>query len=372
VSLSSLPALQFVDTDPSRVEAEVLQAYEAAAGKTLYPGDPVRLFLESVAYTLAHQRFLIDWTAKQNLLAYAGGAFLDHLGALTATERLPEAAAHTTLRFSLSEAHAAAVLIPAGTRATPDGQLLFATVTAAEIAPGALAVDVTAQCQTAGTAGNGFTAGQINRLVDPVAYVAGVTNVTTSLGGAAVEGDGHYRDRVWRSPEKYAAAGPAGAYEYWAYSAHQQIADAAVYSPAPGLVAVTLLGQDGADPSREMLDAADALLSAQSRRPCTDQVFVRRPDRIAYDVAVTWWLDRADAALASRITAAVTAAVDGYCAWQRGRIGRDINPSVLAARVMSAGAKRVEVALPAFQTLTAWEAAREGAVAIHFGGLEDA
>ena len=46
----------FADVDPASVEASVLTAYEQIANTTLYPGDPVRLFLESVAYIAVRLR----------------------------------------------------------------------------------------------------------------------------------------------------------------------------------------------------------------------------------------------------------------------------------------------------------------------------
>lgn len=51
-----LPDISFVETDASRVERDVITTYEAITEKSLYPGDPVRLFLESLAYLIAQQR----------------------------------------------------------------------------------------------------------------------------------------------------------------------------------------------------------------------------------------------------------------------------------------------------------------------------
>ena len=45
----------FADTDSASVEKAVLTAYEQISATTLYPGDPVRLFLEALAYTIALQ-----------------------------------------------------------------------------------------------------------------------------------------------------------------------------------------------------------------------------------------------------------------------------------------------------------------------------
>jgi phage-related baseplate assembly protein len=306
-----------------------------------------------------------------NLLAYARGDFLDHLGALTDTSRLPPAPARTTLRFTIGQVLAFPVVIPAGTRATPDGRILFTTSKALQIAAGQTSATVEAVCQKTGAAGNGFVAGQINRLVDPVAYVTAVENVTLTLGGADVESDDHFRTRIRLSPEKYSTAGPGGAYEYWAKSAHQDIIDVAVYSPAPGQVSVRPLMAGGALPSAEVLDLVRAVLSDRTRRPLTDLVAVAEPEPVAYDLAVTWFLAQDQASLAASLTTAVNAAVDAFVLWQKSKLGRDVNPSRLVQVIQAAGAKRVVVTSPAFQVIEAHQVALANTVTVTFGGLED-
>ena len=73
---SYLPDITFAERDPAVIERELISGYESAyqlqfgEERKLYPGDPIRLFLESVAFELVHQRQLIDHTGKMNLLAY--------------------------------------------------------------------------------------------------------------------------------------------------------------------------------------------------------------------------------------------------------------------------------------------------------------
>lgn len=371
IDLSRLPDVQFCEVDAAPLQETVMAAHEAITGRTLYPGNPERLLLESLVYTIALQRFVIDYTGKQNLLRYAEGANLDALAALLGVERLAPARAATTLRFSLDAALPFAVPVPAGTRATPDGELLFVTVAAAEVPAGATAVEVVAQAQTAGAAGNGYVPGQIRQLVDPTPYVAGVTNLTTSLGGADTETDARLRERTQLAPEAFATAGPGLAYEYWVRATHQDVSDVSVTSPAPGQVDVRILVAGGELPTQELVDAVQAQLNEDRRRPLTDQVSVAAPEIVATDVSVTWYVARPDAALAAQIQSSVTAAVDSWVAWQRRRIGRDINPSELIHRIQGAGAKRVEVYVPAFQALTATQVWQPGQVLVAYGGVED-
>ena len=80
-----LPSVSFAPLDQADIEKDILGRYETITGTTLYPGDPVRLFLESVAMDMTILCRLVDMAGKQNLLAFASGAHLDHLGALMAT-----------------------------------------------------------------------------------------------------------------------------------------------------------------------------------------------------------------------------------------------------------------------------------------------
>jgi phage-related baseplate assembly protein len=370
MTMFDLEDITFADTDATAIESHIITTYEAISRTTLAPGDPVRLFLEALAVVVAQQRFLIDHTGKMNLIRYAAGGFLDHLGAFTETERLAATSAETTVRFSIDEALGFEVDIPAGSRVTPDGSVYFETALDAAIAAGETYVDVTARCRTAGASGNGYLAGQINRMVDPVAYVSGVSNIDTSLGGADEEADDAYRSRIRRGPKKFATAGPNDAYIYWAKTASQNILDVAVYSPTPGLVKVLPLMLGGELPDAEVLADVETILSSRTVRPLTDRVDVESPVAAAYDVEVTYYISDEDTARVASIQTAVVNAVAGYVLWQKSAMGRDINPDELVYRMRAAGAKRVVVTTPEFTTLDDYEVAQDGTVTVTYGGLE--
>lgn len=371
MDIKSLPEIIFCETDAAAIESELITTYETIAGVSLAKGDPVRIYLEALAYIVVQQRLLIDLTGKMNLLAYATGDYLDHLGALVDTDRLQSVQATTTLRFSLAVPLAWAVTIPAGTRVTPDGVVMVTTSDPAEIAAGAVYVEVRAVCSAAGAAGNGYVAGQINRMVDLIPYVVSAVNTTTSLGGADTETDDNYRLRIQAAPESFSVAGPHDAYVYWAKTASQNIADVAVYSPSGGTVRVYPLMAGGVLPGAEDIAAVDAILAGEKVRPMCDKVEVLSPEMVPYALEVVYYISRADAAFAVQIQAAVEKAVDNFRLWQRGRLGRDLNPSKLTAAIYGAGAKRVSVVSPAAQPLMLWQVAQEDSVTISYGGLED-
>jgi phage-related baseplate assembly protein len=371
LEFKNLPQISFAEKSAAAIEAAVITGYEAVAGYSLAPGDPRRLFLLAVADIITQQRVLIDYTGKQNLLAYAGDDNLDHMGVLVGTDRLPAAAATVTLRFTLSAVQTGAVIIPVGTRATPGENLLFATKATAVVPAGQSYVDVEAACTEIGTKGNGYAPGQINKIVDPIQWVASVSNTTISEGGTDVEHDDSYRDRIRQAPEMFSTAGPDGAYLYHAEKASALIIDVSVTSPNPGEVEIRPLLIGGAIPGQEIIDAVAAACTDKKVRPLTDNVSVLAPEAVSYDVTTTYWIDSDNTLIAATIQAAVEQAVDDYVLWQKSKLGRAVNPSELIARMINAGAKRVTVTSPTYTAVTKSQVAVAGTVTPTFGGLED-
>ena len=297
--------MDFSELTPSGIEEMVITAYEEASGQTVYPGDPVRLFLQSNAYIISLLAAFINETGNQQYLAHARGPHQDLIGALVDTARLPASPSRTVLRFSTAEPLGWPVLIPQGTRANAgdgDTGLTFATDETATIPAGERSVDVAATCLRAGAHANGLVPGQINRLVDPLAYVDAVRNTETTRLGANVEDDASYRARIRLAPERFSVAGPSGAYRYHALSAHQGIADVAVYAPVPGTVDVRPVMDGGELPPKSVLELVRERLSADGVRPLTDTVIVAAPEPVEYAVSGGWWLHRDNGPLAASVT----------------------------------------------------------------------
>ncbi|MDE7370772.1 MAG: baseplate J/gp47 family protein [Desulfovibrio sp.] len=371
-SLAALPAISFAQGDAADVEAAVISAYERLAGVTLQRADPVRLFLESLAYVITVQNNVIDLAGKQNLLAFASGGHLDHLGALMGVSRIKAAPARCTLRFSVGEVLAFALPIPAGTRvSTQDGKISFGTELSVEIPAGELSVDVPARAAEAGLAASGLVAGQVCRLVDPLPHIVSAVNVTATAEGADVEDDARLRERIRLAPESYTVAGSAGQYEARVLEVSADILAVSVHTPEPGVVDVRFVLAGGELPDADMIALVRDHLNAETVRPLTDKVLVGAPDVVEYAIAGTWYLTRADSALLGPVAQAVARAVEEFRVWQRSAPGRDINPTRLVAMLHEAGAKRVELASPVFTELTGTQIARETTVEIAFGGLEE-
>lgn len=378
-AIKSLPDISFIDNkDIDQVRQEMVADYESfiseATGQTvtLERSSVHRMELYAAAAQIYQAMQYIDRQGKQSILKYSYSDFLDNLAIFKGVTRNPATPATTTLRFTLSAERDTATGIPQGTRVSTAGAIYFATDVYAEIPAGSTTVDVPATCTVAGTDGNGFAAGELDTIVDPIPYVASVTNTTATEGGAEIESDDDLAERVFLAPGAYSTAGPEDGYLYHAKAYSAAIGDVvATSNQAAGTVDIVFIMADGSTPGEEMIEGLEGYLQGKTIRPMTDLVRVAAPQEVTYTINLTYYINRSDSAKAVTIQAAVAQAVADYQTWQRA-IGRDINPSQLVRMVMDAGAKRVTVTAPTYTAVDATKvSALQGDAVISYGGLED-
>lgn len=378
-AIQSAPDISFIDNATvDDVKSQMVADFEAymtsATGQavSLDRSSVHRMILYSAAAQIYQGFQYIDRAGKQSLLKYSYSDFLDNLALLKGVTRNPAAAATTTLRFTLSAVRTVATAIPQGTRVSSSASVYFATSVYSEIPAGSTTVDVAAICTETGTDANGLPAGDLTTMVDPVPYVASVTNTTATEGGAEIESDADLAERIYLAPGAYSTAGPEDGYLYQAKKFNASIGDVvATSNQAAGQVDIVFIMDDGSTPGAEMIAGLKAYLSGKTIRPMTDLLTVAAPEEITYTINLAYYINRSDSARAVSIQEAVQTAVANYVTWQRA-IGRDINPSKLVAMVMAAGAKRVTVTAPTYTTVDATKvSALSGTPTISYGGLED-
>lgn len=344
------PNLQYVDTNTEKLVNLLIKGYEDIAHRKLYPADPIRLFILWIADIMAQQRVLIDYSAKQNLPRFAEGQNLDELVEFLndTIKRLPAQPARTKLKYTLSTTRETATIIPAGFRVTVDGEITFKTLKDLIINIGETAGEVEAVCLLDGKIGNNFTPGQIAQAVDIAPYMQGVSNITTSAGGAETETDESLYSRYREALATYSTAGPEGAYRFYAKSASADVADVKAISTTPGIVEIRVLLKGGELPEEEILQKIEKILSADEIRPLTDKVEVKAPQKKEYRIDLTYFTLKEDIVGVAELEKAVEEAVKKYKEWQSEKMGRDINPSMLNKFLMEAGIKRVEIRQPEY------------------------
>ena len=344
----NLPEINFVTADKEVVENEIFALYTTITGRKLAPADPIRLFLLAITNIVILLLNRINDTGKQNLLAYARGANLDHIGIALGVERLQATGAVTTMKLTASMARPEGIAIPKGTRFTSGDGAFFALTEPYYLSANETSILVKTVCTEASVKGNGYPIGSITTLVDPIPYIASVTNTTISEGGADVETDDAFRERIREAPESFSCAGAEGAYEFFTKKASALISSVKVVSPKPGDVVVYPGLVSGEIAKAEILTLVETALTDKKVRPLTDNVSVKAPLAKNYSINLQYYIDSDNAYYADTIKARVDEAVTDYIKWQSGKVGRDIIPSELIRHIMEAGAKRVTVTSPIF------------------------
>ncbi len=381
---NNYPEINFVDTDTETLVNSLIMSYEAFTGRTLYPANPVRLFILWIADIIMQERIIINESARQNVPRYAKGEYLDSLAEIfNGTKRLEAQPASTVLRFYISAVQTSAQVVPIGTRATANGEIIFETTETATIPPGELYADAYAKCVTTqkdpitgkdvtiGAKGNGFAAGQISKLIDLFPFYEKVENITATNGGADKETDEAFYERMRDSMESFSTAGSLGAYVYWAKTASARITDVKPASPKPGVVDIRILLENGEIPDEQMLQLVLDTISADKVRPLTDRVTVTAPDIINYNIDITYYIAAQSESSTTVIQQNIMIALDKFKKWQSEKMGRDINPSKLSEILMGAGIKRVEIRSPTFVHIENNAVAILKNENIIYGGVED-
>lgn len=377
-TVKNLPDISFIDgLSLGDVQSLLIGAfqdkYNDITGENimLSRADPNRIILLACAQIIYQGLQNIDKAGKMNFLKYAYDGYLDNLAALKKVARKEATKATATVKFELSAPRESATGIPAGTRVTAAYEVYFATREYAEIPPGETELIITAECTEAGTVGNGYTAGEIGTLVDPIGFVKRAYNTETSSGGTDIEDDASMAERAYLAPSSYSVAGPDDAYVYWVMDCRTDIRDVKVTSPSDGVVDIRFLMDDGSIPDAAVIAAVQEHVQQRGKRPLTDHVQVKAPDIEQYEVDVKYYINSSERASASAIQRQVEDAIKDYILWQETKIGRDINPDELVARIKNAGAKRAVVTAPVFRAIGENAKAQiSGEPNIVYGGLE--
>lgn len=375
--LEDYPDISFInDKTLEEVQAELVENYisklEELTGEEqeLSEASPIRSILYATSLQLYQLYQCVDFMGKQNFLKYATGEYLENLGALKGISRGKGTAATTTIRFvSNAEKN---ITIPMGTLITAGDDVYFYTEEAAQLDAEKGYVDVQAACDTVGTGGNDYAVGLINQLVNSIPFVEAAANITESKNGTDGEEDSNLAERIYYAPESYSTAGPEGSYLFWVKEADNTVTDVKVTSPSPTEVNIRYIKGNGELPTEEECEyILNFLQDGKDKIPTTDLVSVEAPGVTEYEVDLTYYINKSDTNKANTISEAVESAVQSYIEWQKNKIGKDINPSYLISKIITAGAKRVEITQPFYTKLAETSIAIAISTNVVYGGIED-
>ena len=223
-----------------------------------------------------------EWVARQSFPQTAEGEMLDRHAETRGITRQGAERAEGVLRFSVSQAAASDLTIPAGSVCLTRGGEAFETCGEGVLKAGDLSVDIPARAVEAGAAGN-VAAGRI-ALMSP--YPAGIqrcTNPAAFAGGRDSEGDEALRTRVLESFRRLPNGANAAFYEA-ASLGHSGVAAAKAVGRARGTGTVNVyLTSPAGMPSQALLAEVEADLA--ERREIAVDVKVLAPGTATVNVA---------------------------------------------------------------------------------------
>jgi phage-related baseplate assembly protein len=311
----------FIERDPDVIMSESKAQLEAFLGRELKDAQVEQLMLQFVVYQeiLLLNRF--NAGMSQLLYQFSQAPVLDYIAGLVAVERLPPASAGCTICFELVHGHGH-VVIPEGTRvATSDSEVVFRVKDDYFLSPEMSSIDIPVLAEIPGKSGNGYKEGDVNKILDPLAFVATVSNKDATGGGSDEETDEQLRERIKLAPSQYGSAGSKQSYLFYAKSANPAIIDVSVSSPVAGTVLIVPL-TDEDKVSQDILNAVDDACSAENVRPLTDTVIVEGPQRKDYAIEVNLVLF--EDANSADVTDEIVSALEVYTQENRKKLGMDI------------------------------------------------
>lgn len=354
----------FVETDSAKLYTAFIGSLMDYCGEALYPGDERRIFGEALVAVFVSVYAEFNDKMKQRTLQYARGSVLDAIGDRYNVQRVAPSNASAVFRFSVSDTQSENIIIPAGTRITPDGSVYFATQETKVLSAGDTYVDVVGVCSEGGAEYNLLAPGMIATLVDLIPYISGAVNITTTGGGAdgepyTDEGDESFRERIRLAPAAQSTAGPESAYRYFVKTADPNIIDVAVVCPEdqPNVVNLYPLMAGGELPGEDVLEKVLTVLG-DDVRPMTDKVNAFAPTVANYEIEIKYYTTKDNEAAAIQAIEGDGGAIDQYIEWQKAALGRDINPDELRYYLRQAGAFRVDVVKPAYTELDKMQIAK--------------
>lgn len=287
MQLLDLPAPEVIETfdfetiKQRKLERVIALLKEKGIDYVPSESDDLMTMIEVDAYEEMLLRTRINQAVKSQLLAYAKGGDLDHIGATRyGVTRLEGAKPYASFSFDLSAPLSYDVTIRAGLQ-LGDGKgavaLLIDDVT---IAAGTTAAAGIVELQQFVESSDIKT----EIILTPLPYVVSATQTESFHGGANAEDDERFRERIWLSRENKSTAGSALMYEYYAKTADSRVTDVQIVDDTAGVVKIYLLSDTGAADT-VMIDRVSTALDKEEVRPLTDDVQVYSAEIV--DITIT-------------------------------------------------------------------------------------
>ena len=318
----------------------MLAVYTEKTGFAMEDGSELAVRLYAAAAELESLYAYCDWALCQCFPQTATGENLDAHGTMRSLTRREGGKAAGTLRFSLAEARADDLTIPAGTVCTTAGMVRFVTTASAVIAAGETTADAPAEAEHAGVSGNA-AAGTVTLLTQAPAGVAACTNPAAFAGGVDEEADEAFRARILDTFRRLPNGANSAYYENRVLQ-HSGVGAAIVLPRYQGVGTVGIVVAGAAGPADAAL-LEEIRADLQAVREIAVDVTVFAPTTLPVDVTVR--LTPVAGTETGAAAAAVRDALTGY--FTGALLGKPLYRAALGSVIYGTGlVENYEIAAP--------------------------
>ncbi|MGL5123275.1 MAG: baseplate J/gp47 family protein [Fusobacteriaceae bacterium] len=280
--------LVLINSDAKEILTDALSFHEEITGDKLPVGSEITFIYSTVAAALAAAKAEMNEVALGNYLKYAKGDRLDLKGDLFGIrgDRLPANKARTTIRCYISDIIDRDIIIPIGSRFSKD-DLIFRNEKIGIIKSGTLFADIAVVSEKEGELAQ-ILIGEIKTSIDRYDYYQKCENITPVVGGANIEDDERYRERIRLIPESFTTAGSEESYVFAVKKSSSLVTQVKINSPIPNVINIYVIGESIEKLSVEEKNKILSEVNSIKVRPLGDKVTVLDPTFRNYEIDVEY------------------------------------------------------------------------------------
>lgn len=234
---------------------------------SLLESDNYKALLETLSYRETILRARINSAVRAMLLPFSTGSDLDNVVAIYGTRRLKGAKPYAKVEFSLTMKKDSDTIIPKGVILSSVNGKIAILKDSVTIKTGELkAAGITELSENTKTSKE-----KCELIQTPLPFLTRAKQISDFSGGSDEESDEALRKRAVLSLERFSTAGARKAYIYHTLSASAKVKEVNVINGGPGVVEIYI---KSTDESEETLKEIKEYLSAENRRPLTDNIKV--------------------------------------------------------------------------------------------------
>jgi len=378
--LDTLPEIDILkdeDITPESIQDQMIAAFEESYKEltgedlTLVPTDPWRMLINAVSEPLYLLASVMNERFKQNFLNYMYYESTRQWGGNFGYFDTGEEKATTKLLFTLSAESGTDLVIPEGTQVSDGMEHYFATDEEITISAGETTGEVDATATESGADKNGIPVGGLNILSDPIDLIESVSNTVATSGGRDPYTNDELKEMILNFTSTYTVAGPEAAYEMQVKEYSPRIVDARARADANATVNLYLVLENGVLPDVAFCNGAKDYILSLKRFPDTDKLVVSAPGKVEYAIEATYYISTEKREIEDSTKESIENAIAEFAADTASHIGKAINPDDLVSFAKAAGARRVALVSPEYETINENEIAICTGINLTYGGLEE-